>query len=58
MKPEYINRREIAQFILKHKKLVLMKMPWCEQAINNQTGAVRMPSAKEIKDSIKKKEVM
>ena len=54
MKPEYVNRRKIAQFILKHKKPVLMNMLWCEDAINHKTGVLRMPTAREVKAAIQK----
>jgi hypothetical protein len=54
MKPDYIDRREIAQFILRHKKPVLMNMLWCEGAINHKTGVLRMPTAREVKAAIQK----
>ena len=55
MSPVYVKRKDIASFILKHKKPVLINVLWCGEAVNNQTGAVRMPTTEERNNAIEKR---
>jgi len=48
LKPIYIRRGKIGQFILTEKKPVVFNVFWYYNAVNNQTGEVRMPRAHEM----------
>ncbi len=53
--PIYIARKKIGQFILKHKKPVVMNVLWCRGAVDNKTGNVRMPTLEEVNQAIRTK---
>ena len=50
--PIYIPRERIGQFILKHKKPVVINVLWCQGAIDHKTGRIRMPTSSQVNDAV------
>jgi hypothetical protein len=50
--PIYVPRERIGTFILEQKKPVVINVLWCQGAIDNRTGRIRMPTAGQVDDAV------
>lgn len=50
--PVFIEPSNFGTFLLKNKKPIVYNVLWCMDAVNDQTGEVRMPKGKEATENV------